>query len=160
MSDDPSADAPAELIALQLAELAPAMPQVTAVIQDERVARWAIEFDEGLVVVAELDEPARFLVLTAELGAPAAEHRLAVCEAILTHACIRPPQDDIVVAAAGPGGAVVQRVDLGVTERGCEALQARLGAFAAKAALWRRAIECWSVEGERNPPPPFMASAR
>ncbi len=140
----------ADTIAHLFAQLGPDYPQIDAIAQDADADRWAIEFDDGTIVVAELDSSSQIVTLSSELGEPAEKHRMEVCEALLSHASLPETRGAMHPGLAEPGGAFIQQCDLPAAGLDAQGLGSQLCAFAAKARLWQQAIEQWGNASHRT----------
>ena len=70
-------------VAQLLVELGERTPRIESIVQEADAPRWAIELEDGHIVLAELDEERGRLSLETDLGRPPEEHRLATCEALM-----------------------------------------------------------------------------
>ncbi|MGJ0506513.1 MAG: type III secretion system chaperone [Methylocystis sp.] len=99
-------------------------------------ATWQVDF-EDVSIELELDEGSGRLVLSAELGAPPPERRLAVFEALLSYALLWRDTGFVRAGLGGAEGVLVLIADTGVDGLHPAALAGILANFAEKIRIWR-----------------------
>lgn len=98
-------------VQLLMQELGPTTPEIDAIIQSDETS-WAIQFsDESIIIIDWADAPPR-LVISATLGRPAEESRLAVYRTMLSYNLLWKDTGGVKAALAGPMGDVILLVDL------------------------------------------------
>ncbi|MDR6537723.1 type III secretion system chaperone [Variovorax soli] len=120
-----------------LVELGERTPSIESIVQEAGAPRWAIELDDGLVVIAELDEERGRLSLETDLGRPPEEHRLATCEALMMLTSLEHASHDWAMALSEPGGEFQLCGHIGWGEPYTTDLQSPLLEFATQAQQWR-----------------------
>lgn len=112
---------------------------------------YAIRF-EDVDVLAEWDDRRKRLVLSAEIGVPSAVRTRHVHETLLSYNLLWRETGGLVMAMTGPGGAVLQLVDLagaGIEARSIATVAVNL---AERTRIWRAYFD--SEEGEVEAPAP------
>jgi hypothetical protein len=127
-------------VAQLLVELGERTPRIERIVQEAGEARWAIELDDGLVVLAELDAERSRLSLETDLGQPPAEHRLATCEALMMLTSLEYASHDWAMALSEPGGEFQLCGRITVPDAYSVELQSDLLSFADQAEQWREII--------------------
>ncbi|MGI4847709.1 MAG: type III secretion system chaperone [Janthinobacterium lividum] len=98
-------------VQLIMQTLGPSTPEIDAIIQSEE-SSWALQFaDESVIVIDWADNPPR-LVLSATLGRPAEDARLAVYQALLSYNLLWKETGGLKTALAGKLGEVVLFLEL------------------------------------------------
>ena len=132
-----------EQVAKLLVELGERTPQIQNIVQEEEAEeakpRWAIELEDGSVVIAALDTDHRKLSLETGLGRPREEHRLAICEALLMFTSLK-HVDNTAMALSEPEGEFRLCSHLPECDFDAFKLQTTLNNFAVTAQRWRAAI--------------------
>lgn len=134
-------------------QLGPGTPEIDAIIQSEECS-WAIQFaDESVIVIDWADQPPR-LVLSATLGRPAQEARLAVYQSLLSYNLLWKETGGIKAALAGPMGEVVLFAELYSDPLYETELRKSLLDFVRLSAVWREYV---ASEGEGDGQSPIDA---
>ena len=90
--------------------LGPSTAEIDAIIQSEETS-WAVQLaDENVIVIEWADQPPR-LVMSATLGRPEEDARLAVYQTLLSYNFLWKDTGGVKAALAGPTGEVVLLVD-------------------------------------------------
>ncbi|MGK6306736.1 type III secretion system chaperone [Variovorax sp. DT-64] len=87
-----------------LVELGESDQRIESIVQEADAPRWAIELEDGSIVLAELDEDRGTLSLETDLGRPPEEHRLATCELLMMLTSVEHASKGWAMALAEPGG--------------------------------------------------------
>jgi hypothetical protein len=127
-------------VAQLLVELGEHTPRIESIVQEADAPRWAIELEDGLVVLAELDQERNRLSLETDLGRPPEKHRLATCEALMMLTSLEHASHDWAMALSEPGGEFQLCGHVTVPESGSTDLQATLIAFADRAQQWQHIV--------------------
>jgi hypothetical protein len=127
-------------VAQLLVELGERTPRIESIVQEAGEARWAIELDDGLVVLAELDAERSRLSLETDLGQPPAEHRLATCEALMMLTSLEYASRNWAMALSEPGGEFQLCGHIAVPDASTADLQSELFAFTDQAQQWREIV--------------------
>ncbi len=115
-------------------------PRIESIVQEADAPRWAIELEDGLVVLAEFDRERSRLCLETVLGRPPAEHRLATCEALMMLTSLEHASHDWAMALNEPDGEFQLCGHVAVSESGATDLQSTLIAFADRAQQWQHIV--------------------
>jgi hypothetical protein len=123
-----------------LMELGERTPRIESIVQEAGALRWAIELEDGLIVLAELDQERSRLSLETDLGRPAEEHRLATCEALMMFTFLEHASHDWAMALSEPDGEFQLCGHVTVAEAGSTDLHSDLFAFIDQAQQWREIV--------------------
>jgi hypothetical protein len=123
-----------------LVEVGERTPHIESIVQEADAPRWAIELEDGSIVLAELDEGGGRLSLETDLGQPPEEHRLATCELLMMLTSLEHASEGWAMALAEPGGEfqLCGHVQLG--EPSIVDLQTHFGSFIGRAQEWREIV--------------------
>src|SRR5688572_14374140 len=91
-------------VAQLLVELGERTPRIESIVQEADAPRWAIELEDGLIVLAELDQERSRLSLETDLGRPPKEHRLKTCEALMMLTSLEHASEGWAMALSEPDG--------------------------------------------------------
>ena len=127
-------------VARLLVELGERTPRIESIVQEAGAPRWAIELDDGLVVLAELDAARSRLSLETDLGQPPEEHRLATSEALMMLTSLEHATEGWAMALSKPDGEFHQCGSLPMAEIDVGELQSAFLAFSDKAQLWKEIV--------------------
>lgn len=127
-------------VARLLVELGERTPRIESIVQEADAPRWAIELEDGLVVLAELDADRSKLSLETDLGRPPEEHRLATCEALLMLTSLEHASKGWAMALSEPDGEFQLCGLVAIPEHDPADLQSNLLAFADQAHQWREIV--------------------
>ncbi|GAA4339500.1 hypothetical protein GCM10023165_18900 [Variovorax defluvii] len=127
-------------VARLLVELGGRTPRIESIVQEADVPRWAIELEDGLVVIAELDQERTLLSLETDLGRPPEKHRLATCEALMIFTSLKHASHGFAMALGEPGGDFQLCGHVLMTEFDSEKFQSNFFAFADCAQQWKEII--------------------
>lgn len=140
----------------QISELLASMceytPDVEEVIWNSDGPMWSLELRGDTVIVVELSADGHSLCLRADLGQPPAQHRLRVCEALMTYTSLRQETGGITMALTGVGGDVIQLCDIPAFQLDAQGLGTIVINFAEKARLWRHVV----AEGASSEAPSLL----
>ncbi len=105
-------------------------------------AQWSVGFDEDTVVTLDLVADQAKLVLSAPLGRPPTEQRLAAYEAMLSYNMLWLETGGLTMGLGGAHGELVQLFELNAADDDLtlDLLDVVLVNFAEKARMWRRVI--------------------
>jgi hypothetical protein len=105
-------------------------------------AQWSVGFDEDTVVTLDLVADQAKLVLSAPLGRPPTEQRLAAYEAMLSYNMLWLETGGVTMGLGGAHGELVQLFELNAADDDLtlDLLDVVLVNFAEKARMWRRVI--------------------
>jgi hypothetical protein len=117
-------------------ELGPATSSLISVSQlgDET---WGVVFEDETIVTLELDQDRGVLVLSGELGSPAASRKGEVCAALLNYTLLWRETGGVKMALGGEEDTAFQLYDLDCRDTSLVELQNVLENFADKARIWR-----------------------
>ena len=123
-----------------LQEIAPADPTIAAVL---RIADdgWVVTYNDDLDIEFEFNEETNRLVLSADLGEPSDDRRLAVYETLMMYSTMWRDTGGISMGLIGPQGSMAMMADLTAGETTADVLAGVLTNFADKARLWRGFVE-------------------
>lgn len=127
-------------VARFLVELGERSPCIESIVQEADAPRWAIELDDGLVVIAELDEERERLSLETDLGRPPEEHRLATCEALMMLTSLEHASKGWAMALSEPDGEFQLCGLVAMPQHDAADLQSNLQAFTDQAHQWREIV--------------------
>ena len=127
-------------VAQLLIELGERTPRIESIVQEADAPRWAIELDDGLIVLAELDADRSRLSLETDLGQPPEEHRLATCEALMMFTSLEHASHDWAMALGEPNGEFQLCGRVTVPDAHLADLQSGLFAFIDQAQQWREIV--------------------
>lgn len=122
-----------------------------AVILQKADNVWEVGY-EDVAIELELHEGSGRLVMTADLGVPPAERRLAVFEALLSYAMLWRDTGFVRAAAAGGDGSPSLIADVGVADLRAPVLTDILANFAGKSRVWREYV---TSQAAQIAPPSF-----
>jgi hypothetical protein len=126
-------------IQLLMEQLGPSHPNVSNVTQVSGNT-WAVGFDTDTIVMLELDNEERNLVLMAEIGQPnGSGDRGKICEMLLTYNALWRETGGVKMAMAG--GEAMQLYSMDAAEVTMASLRTVLENFVEKAKVWRRFVE-------------------
>jgi hypothetical protein len=123
-----------------LVELGESDQRIESIVQEADAPRWAIELEDGSIVLAELDEGLGRLSLETDLGSPPEEHRLATCELLMMLTSLEHASEGWAMALSEPGGEFQLCGRIQVTETSVVDLQSNFGAFIGRAQEWREIV--------------------
>ncbi|VTU33072.1 Tir chaperone protein (CesT) [Variovorax sp. PBS-H4] len=127
-------------VARLLVELGERTPRIESIVQEADAPRWAIELDDGHVVLAELDQERSRLSLEADLGRPPEEHRLPTCEALMMLTSLEHASRDWAMALSEPNGEFQLCGQIAMPSAYAIDLQTTLFAFIDQAQQWREIV--------------------
>ncbi|MDB5838103.1 MAG: hypothetical protein JWQ23_55 [Herminiimonas sp.] len=124
-----------DMIKLMLQELGGEMAELEAILQHEE-AHWAIQFDDGTVVLMEwVDGPSR-LILSASLGKVSAPMQMAVYETMLSYNLLWRETGGVKAALNGPEGELMLLFELHAEQLTVNMLKIVLENFAGLVHVW------------------------
>lgn len=124
-------------VARLLVEVGERTPHIESIVQAADAPRWAIELEDGSIVLAELDEERGRLSLETDLGQPPEEHRLATCELLMMLTSLEHASEGWAMALAEPGGEFQIGGHAQVAEPSVLDLQSNFVSFIGRAQEWR-----------------------
>jgi hypothetical protein len=127
-------------VAQLLVELGERTPRIESIVQEADAPRWAIELEDGHIVLAELDEERGRLSLETDLGRPPEEHRLATCEALMMLTSLEHAANDWAMALSEPNGEFQLCGRVTVPHAYSADLQSGLLSFVDQAQQWREIV--------------------
>jgi hypothetical protein len=127
-------------VAQLLVELGERTPRIESIVQEADAPRWAIQLDDGLVVLAELDADRSRLRLETDLGQPPEEHRLPTCEALMMLTSLEHASRNWAMALSEPGGEFQLCGRVSVPDAHSADLQSELLSFTDQARQWREIV--------------------
>lgn len=127
-------------VARLLVEVGERTPHIESIVQAADASRWAIELEDGSIVLAELDEERGRLSLETDLGQPPEEHRLATCELLMMLTSVEHASEGWAMALAEPGGEFQLCGHAQVAEASVVDLQSNFGSFISRAQEWREIV--------------------
>lgn len=139
------------------AVMADAGPLDDAIVSVARTAddRWVVQFD-AVDVHVEYDEATGRVMLSAVIGLVPPLRTAAVYEALLSYSSLWRETGGVHMALNGPGGDVMQMVDLPASELRPDILVTVAVNLAERTLIWRGFFE---DDGADAPPPPGTESA-
>jgi hypothetical protein len=123
-----------------LVKLGESDPHIESIVQEAEAPRWAIELEDGAIVLAELDEGRGRLSLEMDLGRPPEEHRLATCELLMMLTSLEHASDAWAMALTEPGGDFQLCGHIRVADPSVVDLQSHFGSFIGRAQEWREIV--------------------
>lgn len=124
-------------VARLLVEVGQRTPRIDSIVQEADAPRWAIELEDGSIVLAELDEEQARLSLETDLGQPPHEHRLATCELLMMLTSLEHASKGWAMALTEPDGEFQLCGHVQVAQVSVVDLQSNFDAFIGKAQDWR-----------------------
>ena len=127
-------------VAQLLVELGERTPRIESIVQEADAPRWAIELEDGLIVLAELDQERSRLSLETDLGRPPKEHRLKTCEALMMLTSLEHASEGWAMALGEPNGEFQFCCHITMPPAHPKDLQTTLFAFVDEARQWREIV--------------------
>lgn len=127
-------------VARLLVEMGERTPHIESIVQAGDAPRWAIELEDGSIVLAELDEERGRLSLETDLGEPPEEHRLATCELLMMLTSLEHASKGWAMALSEPGGEFQLCSHVLVAQPSVVDLQSDFGIFISRAQEWREIV--------------------
>lgn len=147
--------ASAEQIQSLIEAVGPRVEAIQAVGQTGET-EWAVLFDAETTVLLDLVPEQRKLVLSIDLGRPAAEGRLAIYETLLAYNMLWRETGGVKMGLGGASGRLVQMFELGTAGLDLELLARVLEGFVAKAVVWREQVARGPVSADLTAAPALM----
>ena len=127
-------------ISEMMAAAAPHVYRLREIRRDASRPRWAAQFDDDVVVVAEWIQSRRVLALSVDLGYPPEEHIATVQETLLVYNSLRQQTAGASMALAEPAGELVHLFDIDHRDLSAARISEALGGFALESAAWRKVV--------------------
>lgn len=128
-------------VARLLVELGERTPRIESIVQEADAPRWAIELEDGYVVLAEFDGGRNRLSLETDLGRPPEEHRLATCEALMLFTSVEHASAGFAMALGEPAGEFQLCGHIAMSEIDFADVQSAFLTFADHGQHWRDVVE-------------------
>jgi Tir chaperone protein (CesT) family len=126
------------------------------VTEFEGLGTWTLVLDEDTVLFAQLDEPGRRIVLSADVARPAEEGRLRVYELLLRYNNRWPETGGVRMALEEAAGTVVQLFDVPIADLDLSRLQGIVAGFADTLNAWREIVGRARAEPAGEPFDPML----
>jgi hypothetical protein len=126
----------AEDIDTLMAATGPMLPEAEGIARTGE-AQWAVAWESGSVVIADLAEEGARLVLSTLLGTPAREHRETILTTLLSYNALWRETGGVTLALAGAEGEAMQLCPLATAGLDAGTLAGLLVNFENKARVWR-----------------------
>ena len=128
-----------DTVQLIMQEIGPQTPDIDAVVQHGEDS-WALQLDDASIIFIEYAADPDRLVLSMELGMPAPERRLEVCQLMLAYNLLWQENAGLTMALGGPEGGATLLCEWRSTEPGLKTFQEELRRYSRVARAWRAYI--------------------
>ena len=129
----------AEQIEQLMSQIGPLMDHIEA-IEQEGEDRWAIGFDGDRILYIDLDESARKLTFSIDVGEPREEARERIYETLLVYNHLWEQTNGLQMSLDAPGGNVVMAYDHFQLDLDVSALASLIDDLLERAQGWRQVI--------------------
>ncbi len=124
-----------ERVQIMMQEIGPSVPEIEAVIQSE-ATNWAVQFDDGSIVLLEWAAKPDRIVLTTMLGKPSETMQLSVYETLLCYNLLWKDTGGVKMALSGPDGELILLYELFAADLSLNEFQTVLSNFVSIAQVW------------------------
>ncbi|MFS0754194.1 type III secretion system chaperone [Noviherbaspirillum sp. 1P10PC] len=128
-----------DTVQLIMQEIGPQTPDIDAVVQHGEDS-WALQLDDMSILFIEYAADPDRLVLSTELGMPAPERRLEVCQLMLAYNLLWQENAGLTMALGGPEGGATLLCEWRSTEPELKKFQEELRRCSQVAQAWRSYI--------------------
>ncbi|MBT2323019.1 type III secretion system chaperone [Variovorax paradoxus] len=124
-----------EAVTDRLTELAPRLPDIAALIQNDETS-WTLGFEDDTAILVEWAEAPTRLVLSSEIGMPLPERRAEILDSLLSYALMWRESGGVKVGQGDIENGLVLLYEWHVDVFDADQLQDALENFATLARMW------------------------
>lgn len=136
-------------IQLIMQEIGPQAAMIDAVVQ-HGADSWAIQLNDGALVLLEYADNPERLVFSTDLGMPIPQRRLEVCQLMLSYNLLWEENTGLTMALGGPEGSAMLLFDWRSERPQLDALRQALDRFAQVAGAWRSYVAQTETSGSES----------